>query len=134
MKKNKMKKTIEVVAAIIKYKDKYFAAQRKDYGELAKKWEFPGGKVELGEQKEDALLREIKEELKADIKINEFIMTVKHEYKTFKLTMHAFLCELISDELILTEHLNSKWLTKEELLSVDWAAADIPIVNKLMKG
>lgn len=129
-----MKKHIEVVAAIIKYEDKYFAAQRDDRGELARKWEFPGGKVEKGESKEEALIREIKEELKADIKVDEFIMTVDHEYNTFKLSLHAFLCELSSKELVLTEHLNSKWLTKEELLNVDWAAADIPIVERIMKG
>lgn len=126
-----MKKHIEVVAAVIKKDNKYFCAQRKDQGELAKKWEFPGGKVEQGETLEESLIRELKEELKININIKEYIMTVNHEYNTFVLTMHAFLCESENDEFVLTEHLDSKWLVKDELDSIDWAAADLPIVEKI---
>ena len=129
-----MKKQVEVVTAIIKYNNKYFAAQRNNFGELAKKWEFPGGKIEKGESNEEALIREIKEELKTDIVIKNFFMTVNHEYKTFNLTLHAYLCEANTEEIYLTEHLNSKWLKKEDLKSVDWAEADIPIVEKIIKN
>ncbi|VEU79906.1 (deoxy)nucleoside triphosphate pyrophosphohydrolase [Haploplasma axanthum] len=125
-----MKKHIEVVAAVIKKDNKYFCAQRKDSGELAKKWEFPGGKVEAGETPEQALKRELMEELEIDIKINKFIMTVEHEYNSFELTMHAFLCET-DKEIVLTEHLDSKWLLIDQLSDLDWAAADLPIVDKL---
>lgn len=126
-----MKKHIEVVAAVIKKDNKYFCAQRNNKGELAKKWEFPGGKVEKGETLEESLKRELKEELKINVDIKEFLMTVKHEYNTFELTLHAFLCESLTEKFILTEHLDSKWLTKGELESLDWAAADIPIVEKI---
>lgn len=126
-----MKKHIEVVAAVIKKDNKFFCAQRKDSGELAKKWEFPGGKVEIGEKLEDALARELREELKINISIEEFVTTVKHEYNSFVLTMHAFLCSMQEDTIVLTEHLDSKWLKLEELDILDWAAADIPIIKKL---
>lgn len=125
------KKRIEVVAAVIKNNGKYFCAQRNNKGELAKKWEFPGGKVELGETQIEALKREIQEELKLDIKVENFIMTVEHEYNYFHLTMHAYLCKANVEEIILLEHLDSKWLKAEELDQLDWAAADIPIINKI---
>lgn len=128
-----MKKHIEVVAAVIIKDDKYFCAQRKDEGELARKWEFPGGKVEIGETLKQSLIRELKEELKTDIEIREFIMTVNHEYETFKITLHAFLCTLKTNDINLVEHLDSKWLNKEELNTLDWAEADIPIVEYLRK-
>lgn len=126
-----MKKMIEVVAAVFRDGDKYFCAQRKDKGELAKKWEFPGGKIELNETHQQALVREIKEELSADIKVNEFIMTVVHEYNSFILTMHAYECKVDSGELIISEHLDSKWLTIDEMGSYDFAAADLPIISEL---
>lgn len=129
-----MKKHIEVVAAVIKKDGKIFCAQRSDYGELAKKWEFPGGKVEQGETLQESLRRELQEELKITAVVKEHIMTVNHEYNTFKLTLHAFHCESLTEDFILTEHLDSKWLLKEELNQLDWAAADIPIVEKLKEN
>lgn len=129
-----MKKHIEVVAGVITKEDKFFCAQRGNKGELANKWEFPGGKVENGETLEESLKRELKEELEIEVKVKDFIKTVNHEYNTFKLTLHAFYCEYVSGELVLTEHLDSKWLNKEELDKLDWAAADIPIVEKLKEG
>lgn len=129
-----MKKHIEVVAAIIKHKNKFFVAKRNGFGELAHKWEFPGGKIEALETKEAALIREIKEELKVNIKIESFFKTVVHEYETFVITLHSFICSINKPkDLVLTEHLESKWLKQEELLDVDWAAADLPIVKKLMR-
>lgn len=127
-----MKKQIEVVAAVFSKGNKYFCAQRKDKGELAKKWEFPGGKIEENETHQDALAREIKEELSAIIKVNDFIMTVVHEYNGFVLTMHAYHCEIIEGDLIISEHLDSKWVTLEEMGNYDFAAADLPIVKKLV--
>lgn len=129
-----MKKHIEVVAAVIKKDDLYFCAQRNDKGELAHKWEFPGGKVELGETLQESLKREIKEELKAEITVGEHITTVNHEYNTFKITLHGFYCEAKTDVIVLTEHLDSLWAKKEDLDKLDWAAADIPIVNKIKEN
>lgn len=126
-------KTIEVVAAIIQYKGNYFCAQRntnkKEY--LAYKYEFPGGKIEEGETHEGALLREIQEELSWDISIQDFFMTVNHSYPDFQLIMHTYLCSANSLDFSLNEHVAFKWLAKNDLTSLDWAAADIPIVNKL---
>ena len=126
-----MKKEVEVVAAVIKKGNKYFCAQRKDQGELAKKWEFPGGKIELGETREEALAREIKEELNTIIYVKDYLITVRHEYIGFNLTMHAFLCDVIEGELEISEHIDKKWLTKDEMHEYDFAAADVPIINIL---
>ena len=127
-------KKIEVVAAIFKNSEnKYYCARRKPGGELSMKWEFPGGKIETGESHEQALIREIKEELKLDIKVGEHCLTVEHQYNSFHLTMHAYFASIVGGDLTLTEHTGQKWLTKDELLSLDWAAADIPIVQKLIK-
>ncbi|MDY0278474.1 MAG: (deoxy)nucleoside triphosphate pyrophosphohydrolase [Acholeplasma sp.] len=127
-------KNIEVVAAIfINSDNEIFCARRKDEGELALKWEFPGGKIEPGESHQEALIREIKEELSTDIKVNDFIMTVKHQYKGFHLTMHAYFAEVVNGDLVLNEHTGFKWLKKEELHTLDWAAADLPIVDFLVK-
>ena len=116
-------KTIEVVAAIIIKDNQIFATQR-GYGEFQGGWEFPGGKVEQGESLEAALVREIKEELDADIKVNELFETVEFDYPNFHLTMHCFICELLSEELVLKEHEDAKWLDKEGLDTVDWLPAD----------
>lgn len=126
-----MKKSLEVVAAIIIKNNKIFAAQRKDEGELAKKWEFPGGKIENNETKEEALKRELKEEMDIDVVVLEYFLTVKHEYKTFNITLHSYICKLDSEKINLNEHIDSKWLSNDELFNVDWALADIPIVKKL---
>lgn len=123
-------KTIEVVAAIIKRGDKIFATQR-GYGDFKDGWEFPGGKMEPGETPEQALVREIKEELNADIKIGELITTVDYDYPNFHLTMHCFMCELISEEITLVEHEAARWLTKDQLNEVNWLPADIEVVNSL---
>ena len=126
-----MKINIEVVAAIIEKDGLYFCAQRADKGELAKKWEFPGGKIELGETHEEALIREIKEELSAEIIVEDFISTVEHEYNSFYLIMHCYNCRVVKGELIISEHLASKWASLDEMLKMDFAQADIPIITKL---
>jgi len=124
-------KRIEVVAAIIQKDNKIFCAQRNLSKSMGGKWEFPGGKIEVGETKEEALVREIKEELDSDIVVNKYLMTVEHDYPAFHITMHVYLCTLVKGELSLKEHNDSKWLYKEELLSLDWADADKPIVTKV---
>ena len=126
-----MKKHIEVVAAIIKKDNKIFCAQRADKGELAKKWEFPGGKIEKNETPEEALKRELGEELKLEVDVKCHFLTVEHEYNGFTISLHSYLCEAKSEKIILLEHLDSRWLELKELDSLDWAAADIPIVDKL---
>ena len=123
-------KTIEVVAAIIKKDNKYFATQR-GYGDFAGGWEFPGGKIEPGETPQQALVREIKEELDADIIVGELVETVEYDYPKFHLTMHCFLCELASEHLVLLEHEAAKWLSVDELDSVDWLPADKGLISKL---
>jgi len=124
-------KHYEVVAAVFIKDNKVFCAQRKDSGETAKKWEFPGGKIESGETRQEALVREIYEELSARITVGDYLMTVEHAYTTFSLTMHAYLADITEGKLTLSEHLDSKWLSREELYSVDWAGADVPIVEKV---
>ena len=125
-------KHIEVVAAIIRKDNKILATQR-GYGDFKGLWEFPGGKIEQGETKEQALIREIKEELKADIKVSCFVQTIDYDYPTFHLTMHCYFAELINSQIKLTEHIGAKWLTKNELTTIEWLAADIAIVNTLKK-
>lgn len=133
-------KQVEVVAAVIKKDNKILATQR-GYGEFAGGWEFPGGKPEVGETKEQALKREIKEELNADINVEDFIQTVEYDYPTFHLTMYTYFCSLNGDKLENVkhdeeklEHEDMKWLTKDELDNVDWLGADIEIVNYLKKN
>ena len=123
-------KTKEVVAAIITKDGKYFATQR-GYGDFAGGWEFPGGKMEPGEAPQEALVREIKEELDADITVGELIETVDYDYPTFHLTMHCFLCELVSNHVVLLEHEAAKWLSRDELDSVDWLPADLDVIRRL---
>ena len=123
-------KTIEVVAAIIRKDDKIFATQR-GYGEWKDWWEFPGGKIEPGETPENALKREIREELSVEINVDEFLCTVEYDYPKFHLTMHCYLCSLLTDALHLNEHEAAKWLGKDELDSIKWLPADESIIEML---
>lgn len=123
-------KTIRVVAAIIKHGDKIFATQR-GYGEFEGGWEFPGGKIEENESPEKALVREIKEELDTEIEVGELIDTVEFDYPNFHLSMDCFICTIKSGDLVLKEHKNAKWLTKDTLHTVDWLPADEGLVKKI---
>ena len=123
-------KTIRVVAAIIRDKDKIFATQR-GYGGFKDGWEFPGGKIEEGETPQDALKREIMEELDTEIKVGELIDTIEYDYLTFHLTMDCFWAEVITGHLVLKEAEAAKWLTKEQLDSVDWLPADVTLIDKI---
>mgnify|MGYP000168073010 FL=1 len=125
-------KNIRVVAAIIINKDKVFATQR-GYGEFKDGWEFPGGKIEKGETPEQALEREIQEELETKIQVNEKIDTVEYDYPNFHLSMDCFICNIIEGNLILKEHEAAKWLSKEELYSVNWLPADEGLIEKIKK-
>jgi len=129
-------KKVEVVAGVIFCKDLILCVQRpkNKFHYISQKFEFPGGKIEEGETKEEALNRELLEELSLSTKITSFFMTVIHEYPDFELTMHSFICEVDSKELTLHEHIDHKWLNINELTDLDWAAADIPIVNKLISN
>lgn len=126
-------KTIEVVAAILVKDDRILCVQRGDNKRsyIAYKYEFPGGKIEINETKESALLREIREELNVDIDILEEFLTVDHTYPDFRLIMHSFLCSCKDLNIELSEHIDFKWLGRDDLMMLDWAAADIPIVKKL---
>ena len=124
-------KQIEVVAAIIRKGETLFATQR-GYGEWKDWWEFPGGKMEAGETPEEALKREIREELSAEISVDKFLCTVEYDYPAFHLTMHCYLCSLVTDALHLNEHEAARWLTMAELDSVKWLPADVNAVNILM--
>ena len=128
------RKHIEVVAAIIQKGSAILATQR-GYGDLKDGWEFPGGKVEPGEAHDEALIREIKEELQANINVGERLITVNYNgYEKFDLTMYCYLCTLTEDSHVtLLEHEAAKWLTKETLYSVDWLPADIEAVDALYK-
>ena len=131
-----VKKKIEVVAAIIVNNDKILCAQRGDskLDYISNKWEFPGGKVEKGEGLEQAILREIKEELLLKVDVERLFITVEHSYPDFDLTMHAFLCNSKTFDVELTEHKQTKWLEVNDLNQLDWAAADLPIVDKLVNN
>ena len=124
-------KHIEVVAAIIRKGGKIFATQR-GYGEWKDWWEFPGGKMEVGETPEEALVREIHEELSAEISVDEFLCTVEYDYPQFHLTMHCYVCSLLTEALHLNEHEAARWLKNNELDSVKWLPADKIIVEQLI--
>ena len=127
-----MGKVKEVAAAII-IKDGKVLATRRGGGKktYAGMWEFPGGKLESGETAEEAAVREIKEELDADIEVEELFETIEYDYPDFHLKMHCFICRLLSEHITLTEHSASRWLLPEELESVEWLAADVEVVARL---
>ena len=131
-----MTKTIRVVAAVLFRAGKVLCVQRPVNASkyISLKWEFPGGKVEVDESREEALVREIREELSVDIEVSEFLMTVEHAYPDFHLTMHVFKCVLDQGEITLNEHIALKWLSIDELDQLDWATADIPVVKSLMQA
>lgn len=131
-------KTIRVVAAVIKAVNEngepiIFATQR-GYGEFKDGWEFPGGKIEEGEAPQSALVREIKEELDTEIEVVELLDTVEYDYPNFHLSMDCFISRIVSGDLVLKEHEASKWLTKEELWSVEWLPADLELVSQIEKN
>lgn len=121
-------KIVNVVAAIIKDNDKIFATQR-GYGDLKGGWEFPGGKVEPHETLQEALKREIKEELDVEIEVDDFVAKIEYDYPNFHLSMNCFFARIINGKLKLKEHSNAKWLASDELDSVDWLPADLTIID-----
>lgn len=130
-------KTIRVVAAVIKAVNEngeaiIFATQR-GYGEFKDGWEFPGGKIEEGETPQEALIREIKEELETEIIVGELIDTIEYDYPTFHLSMDCFWAEIVSGDLVLNEHEAAKWLKKDELDTVEWLPADITLIDNVRR-
>lgn len=125
-------KTVRVVAAIIIENGKVFATQR-GYGEFKDGWEFPGGKIEPGETPEEAIVREIKEELDTEVEVIELLDTVEYDYPNFHLSMGCFICKIKSGDLVLKEHEDAKWLTKDTLGSVEWLPADMGLVREIEK-
>lgn len=131
-------KTIRVVAAVIRAVNEsgepiIFSTQR-GYGEFKDGWEFPGGKIENGETPQEALKREIKEELDTEITVGEFIDTIEYDYPQFHLSMDCFWCEIVSGDLALKEHEAARWLTLQQLDEVEWLPADITLIEKLKKA
>lgn len=127
------KKQIEVVAAVLMNGGQFLAVQRGEsqLSYVSKKWEFPGGKVEAGETLVAAITRELEEELRIIIAEPQFLLTVEHSYPDFDIIMHCFVVDVPTRELELTEHLDSRWLNKDQLWDLDWAAADVPAVEML---
>ena len=128
-------KTVRVVAAVIKAKNEngepiIFATQR-GYGEFKGGWEFPGGKIEAGETPQEALKREIIEELDTEISVGELIETIEYDYPTFHLSMDCFWCEIVKGDLVLKEHEAAKWLKKEQLDDVEWLPADVTVIETI---
>jgi 8-oxo-dGTP diphosphatase len=128
-------KHLQVVAAIIVKDEKILCVQRPQhkFDYLSYKYEFPGGKIEEGESRKNALIREIQEELGIHIAVSGEFIEVYHEYPDFVITMSGLMCTTVADELTMTEHVDFKWVSKENLHELDWAAADVPIVDKLMR-
>jgi len=135
-------KTIEVVAGIITrdtatddgvIRQEFFATER-GYGELKGLWEFPGGKTEPGETREQALARELREELDIDVAVNDFLCTIEHEYPGRLIIMHCFFCRIVGGNPVLKEHQAAKWLSLEELNSLEWCPADVAVVQKIAES
>lgn len=126
-------KTIRVVAAVIRKGNRIFATQR-GYGEFKDGWEFPGGKIEPGETPQEALVREIREELETEIRVGDLIDTIEYDYPAFHLSMDCFWCEIVEGSLELKEHEAARWLDRESLYTVDWLPADVGVVEKIRKG
>ena len=131
-------KTVKVVAAVITASnengEKMIFATQRGYGEFKDGWEFPGGKVEPGETPQAALKREIMEELETEIEVGDLIETIEYDYPTFHLSMDCFWAEIVKGDLVLREHEAAKWLTKEQLESVDWLPADLGLVETVRVG
>tara|TARA_R110002096_G_scaffold183757_12_gene361924 strand:+ start:6061 stop:6459 length:399 start_codon:yes stop_codon:yes gene_type:complete len=131
-----MIKKVEVVAAVIHFENEILCVQRPenklDY--ISRKFEFPGGKIENGETQKEALARELREELDIKPLISDLFLTVVHTYPDFELTMHSYSCTARSKDLKLKEHISALWLKKNNLSNLDWAEADVPIVNKLIQN
>ncbi len=127
-------KQIEVVAAVVLFEDKILCVQRAEHklSYISRKFEFPGGKIEGEETKIQALKRELEEELDIEPEIEDLFLTVVHSYPDFELTMHSFICNARTKKLKLKEHIAALWLPKHQLAQLDWAAADLPIVEKLL--
>lgn len=125
-------KMIEVAAAVIRKGNQILATQR-GYGEFKGGWEFPGGKIEAGETPQQALVREIEEELEIEIEVGDLIDIVEYDYPEFHLTMHCFWCTVKSGDLVLKEHEAARWLTEETLYGVEWLPADLGVVEKILK-
>lgn len=132
--RNSIMKTIEVAAAVIvdsfENTTEVFATER-GYGEFKGQWEFPGGKIEVGETPQQALIREIQEELTVKIKVDKLIDTIEYDYPKFHLNMKCFLCVIVDGDIILKEAEDSKWLNKDELYGVNWLPADITLIDKI---
>ena len=126
-------KTIRVVAAVIRKDDKIFATQR-GYGELKGGWEFPGGKIEEGETPQEALKREIEEELDTEILVGELIDTIEYDYPNFHLSMDCFWCEIVEGKLVLKEHEAARWLDRKTMDDVEWLPADVTLVEKIKEA
>ena len=128
-----MSSPIEVVAAVIQHEGKYLCVQRgkSRYDYVSEKFEFPGGKVEAGETQLEALKREISEELEIEIQVEKHLVSVGHHYPDFSIVLHAWLCQSFSKEIQLKEHISMQWLLPNELHKLDWAAADLPVVEAL---
>lgn len=125
-------KEVKVVAAVIFQDGKVFATQR-GYGTFKDRWEFPGGKIEAGESPEEALRREISEELETEIEVGELIDTIEYDYPDFHLSMKCYACRIISGDLHLVEHEAARWLNADQLDSVDWLPADITLIPKIAR-
>ena len=130
--KTETKKTIHVVAAIIRRGDEIFATQR-GYGEYKDWWEFPGGKIEPGETAEEAVVREIKEELATEVNVDKYITTVEYDYPGFYLIMDCFWCSIKEGHLTLLEHEAAKWLPLDNLRQVNWLPADVEVIDAIEK-